>query len=94
MAKKKKRKKHQLKYAAPTKSVTPKASALAGSAAKAAAVSSKKTSKTESSEFGYVKRDLRSVGILAAAFVTLMLLLWLGFEHTGLGTAVYQLIKL
>lgn len=45
-------------------------------------------------EFNYVGRDVKRILILAVGLVLLQLVLWYLFEHTGLGPAVYRLIKL
>ena len=44
--------------------------------------------------WAYVRRDVTRVGILAGVCVLIELALWYLFNHTGLGDAVYRLIKI
>lgn len=98
MAKKKKsHKKQQFKYAAPTahRDLTP---AVAGSQPITTAGVVTKTVKGgvlsyEVANLSLIKNDIRKVAVLAVGFVALQLALWWLFEHTGLGAAVYHLIK-
>jgi hypothetical protein len=59
-------------------------SVAASSAAKAA----------EASRWSYVGYDVRRIGILITLCVAIELLLWLFFENTPLGPAVYGLVRL
>jgi hypothetical protein len=103
MAKKtKSTKKHRFKYAEPTgvaarpaESTLQETSSVAPSAkpnavfkpqAGAAVVASR--------DFGYVTTDLRRLAVFAVGLIALELILWYLFEHTGLGAAVYGLIRL
>lgn len=48
----------------------------------------------ESVGFEHVKSDVVRVAALAAVFIGVELVLWFLFNHTGLGSATYKLIKL
>ncbi len=41
-----------------------------------------------------IRKDVRKVVVLAATFVLIQVLLWVLFEHTGLGSAVYSFVKI
>ncbi len=49
---------------------------------------------TTDARLSYVGRDVRRVVVLVSAATALELALWLAFNHTGLGAAVYRLIKI
>jgi hypothetical protein len=88
MAKKvKNSKKHQLKYAQPTNiSETKVAGMTAGVAVKESVLFNR--------DFSYVSKDVRRLSLLAGSLLAVELLLWYLMNHTGLGTAVYNLIKI
>jgi hypothetical protein len=44
--------------------------------------------------WAYVQTDLRRVGILILTCIVLEAVLWLLFNHTGIGTTIYNQIKL
>lgn len=100
MAKKKSHRKHQFKHTAPAAHVAEKPTDLGPSIKPAAApkLNTLKGSSTLEAEFGpglsFVRHDLRKVGVLAAGFIAVELVLWYLLNHTGLGPAVYQLVKL
>jgi hypothetical protein len=77
--------KHQFKYAAPPATV-------AGSSAKASFSTS--TNAGNERDFSYVLVDLRRIALLGGGLVILQLVLWYIFNHTGLGPATYNLVKL
>ena len=90
MAKKKSQKKHNFKYAQPTDQLVRTETVVAapaknGQPAVVAAGSGR--------DFSYVNRDLRRVGILAFGLIAFEVALWYAFNHTGLGSTVYGLIK-
>ena len=68
----------------------PTAPALAVSAAGPSRVSAG----ADTDRWLYVRGDLRRIGLFASMCVIVEVVLWLLFNHTGLGTAVYSLIKL
>lgn len=41
-----------------------------------------------------VRRDVTRVLLLAAGFIAVMIVLWILFTHTGLGSAAYNAVKL
>lgn len=89
MAKKKSLKtnrKHQLKYAAPTGEATavvrPAKATVVGSAVA-----------TTERDFSYVTHDLGRILMLGSGLIFFLVILWYLFGHTGLGSSVYNLIK-
>ena len=95
MAKKKSLKtnrKHQLKYAAPSGVASidrpVKAANFGSVAAQSPAVV------TTERDFSYVGHDLRRILVLGGGLIFFLLILWYLFGHTGLGPAVYNLIKI
>ena len=105
MGKKKQRKKHQFKAAhvggAAIPAVQTSQHATPAARESAAVVAEKRTKATRNSQalagvedFGYVSVELKRVAILAVGLVALELILWVLFRQTGLGTRVYQTIKL
>jgi hypothetical protein len=92
MAKKKSSKanrKHQFKYAAPsTAVVAPSAKQPAGSPTLPSAAAASQR------DFSYVAVDLRRIALLGGSLVVFEFVLWYIFNHTGLGPAVYNLVKL
>jgi hypothetical protein len=95
MAKKKKsHKKHQFKYAAPTKAPSASSSLESGKAVVTAARPvTLPTLNYEIKNLSLIVKDIRKVVLLGSVFVFLQLVLWGLFEYTGLGEAVYSLIK-
>lgn len=103
MAKKKNRKKHNFKYAtssgtnraaAPAEASTPAARQSVTPVAAAAKSPVINKNLAVGDDLSYVTKDLSKVAVLAAAFTALELILWYLFNHTGLGTQVYHLIRL
>ncbi len=98
MAKKKKshklHKKNQFKDASPTNSATTGEAQVKPTPVVAATKGVNSASLNyEIANLHLIKRDIRKVALLAGFFVALQLVLWFLFEHTGLGNAVYHLIK-
>jgi hypothetical protein len=93
MAKKKSSKanrKHEFKYAAPSATVVvPSAKAASGTSVTAAVIGG-----TTQRDFSYVGRDLRRIVLLGSTLILLQLVLWYLFDHTGLGSSVYNLVQL
>lgn len=56
--------------------------------------STKTASISASDEHYYVKADVWRSFVLSGSIVAFLIGLWLLFEHTGLGPAVYHLIKI
>jgi hypothetical protein len=85
MAKKAKNpKKHQLKYSSPTGSAENRATTVAQS--KEAILSGR--------DFSYVSGDVKRLALMAGSLLAIEFALWYAMGHTGLGNAVYNLIKL
>jgi hypothetical protein len=102
MAKKKSHKKrHNIKAKKQSaSSITPSTSQVAAavsttsaSVAVAPAVVKNTTASTDS-KLLYVRRDLVRIVWLVSGFVALELVLWYLFDHTGLGSSIYSLIKI
>jgi ABC-type uncharacterized transport system permease subunit len=100
MAKKKQTRKHRFKYATPEVGVEPVASGATNVPRETAARPVAPRSSSASSivaantrDFSYVGHDLRRVAVLSVALVGLEVLLWYLFNHTALGPAVYQMVK-
>ena len=97
MAKKKNQgKKHKFKYAEPTSSlgtVETQASASTTDNSQSRIRQVAAVAGTPSRDFSYVGRDLRRISLLLLCLVTLELVLWFLFSHTGLGNAVYNLVQ-
>jgi len=86
-------KKHRFKHTAPAG----EAEATVSTSAPVAAASERRLSMSQpmvavGRDFSYVQGDLRRVGLLAGSLVTLELLLWWVLGHTGVGSAVYNLL--
>ncbi len=99
MSKKKNRKKHQFKHTAPpsvqTEGVQTQAMGQQGSNSKPLAPrKSSNAALAGVDNFDYVPGDIKRVAILAFGFITLQMILWYLFNHTGLGAHVYGLVKL
>jgi hypothetical protein len=104
MAKKKSQnKKHKFKYAEPTSSVI-SAGAPATQPNEAATTQPSRViapagrpvrvvAALDTRDFSYVGQDLRRVGVMAGSLLALEVILWYLFGHSGLGSAVYNLIK-
>jgi len=99
MAKKKQSKKHKFKYTEPTTSFRNSDVADSGSSAhvkfSATANGSQylKPADGYGRDFSYVVNDLRRIVILGGSLVVAEVALWYLFAHTGLGSAVYSLVK-
>jgi hypothetical protein len=105
MAKKKNQtKKHKFKYAQPDSGVSSHATAQVNESAAGQNQPQSKVRMDRAAnngtlamsgvrDFSYVASDLRRVLLLAASLVALEVLLWLLFTHTGLGNAVYSLVR-
>ena len=93
MSKKKSRKKHQFKYAAPVGS---SAVSMGGESSLVATRSTTQPAVLLSSdgELTHIRHDIIKTAYLAAAFICGQLVLWALFNHTGVGAAVYSLVKL
>ena len=84
MAKKAKNsKRHQLKYAQPTGA--PEASSERAIIAEAIA---------SGRDFSYVSKDIKRLSLLAGGLLAIEIILWYVMGHTGLGNAVYNLVKI
>lgn len=92
MAKKKHHKKQQFKYGQASQHEVAQTGALTAEKNPPKLAANAKAT-TNSGDFGYVRTDLMKVALLAAVFVSAELVLWLAFNHTGLGASVYRLIK-
>jgi len=70
----------------------------AAAAAAASATVQPRTRPAASAEsvarWSYVRADVRQIAILFGVCVGLELLLWYLFEHSGLGSSIYSLVKL
>jgi hypothetical protein len=91
MAKKKRAKKHQFKYAAPTV-----AKSTTDTVVEQLETTSKATPAVPMATVAHadlLHRDLRKVIVLASGFVVLEFVLWFLLNHTSLGSTVYGLIK-
>lgn len=100
MAKKKNlTKKHKFKYAEPEAIIDASSAPVASSTRPPASEIRTHqlrsvTSTVPVRDFSYVGQDLRRIGIFAVALVVLETVLWALFTYTGLGTTVYNLVKL
>lgn len=99
MSKRKSKKKRNLSSRAAM--VKPAAVAAGAAAASVAAteVATAPTSATKpktqpAGQWSYVGRDVRRIGVLALAGAAIQLALLYLFNHTGLGSSVYSLIKI
>jgi hypothetical protein len=45
---------------------------------------------TSTEQYAYVRTDLRRVFLLGGGFIIGLFILWVLFDHTGLGNAVYS----
>jgi len=99
MAKKKQSgKKHKFKYAEPNLTVQAPVSAAAGAAMATSTAGASTSARLRPAagndrDFGYVFGDLRRIVILAAILVSVELVLWYLFSYTGLGSSIYNLVK-
>lgn len=54
----------------------------------------KQSAEYDYSGYDYVKKDVKSSFVISGAIIVGFILLWLLFEYSGLGSAVYRLIKI
>lgn len=45
-------------------------------------------------DYDYVRSDLRRSFVISGSIIAALVLLWVLFEHTGVGPAIYHLIKI
>jgi hypothetical protein len=96
MAKKKNiGKKHRFKHAEPSAAILD--SSESGKGVSEAAVASRPRPTggvaVVERDFSYVPIDLRRIGMMAAGFLCLQLILWYMFGHTSIGNAIYNLVQ-
>ncbi len=93
MSSKKKHRKKQFKAQQPKPQSAPQATVQV-EAPTAAVITPTPQATAEVAHLSLINRDVRRVMVLAASFVGVEIILWYLFGHTGLGSAVYNLIKL
>ncbi len=64
------------------------------SSEKAKSVKSGKTLKINTSGHEYVKKDLRRSFVTSGIIIGMLIILWLIFQYTPLGPAIYHLVKI
>lgn len=102
MGKKNQSKKHKFKHVEPIKSQEFRPAVVAGADKLGVAQAAHRAGQTAGGvggavagrDFRYVLTDLQRIVVLLVALVGVEVVLWYLFAHTGLGSAVYRLVRL